>query len=77
MSMNHHGEVFADKCYTIETLTQVLGLTDTRTVRGYFAKGLKRRRVGAKTYIAGTDFIRWVERGDECPDDDDNEGSAA
>ena len=61
MSMTHHGEISADKAYTIETLSQALGFSDTRTVRGYFDKGLKRCKVGMKTYIAGSHFVRWIE----------------
>lgn len=69
--MNHHGEVFADKCYTIETLSEVLGYPDTRKVREFVKKGLKRRKEGMRSFITGAAFIRWVERGDECQDDDD------
>ena len=76
MSMNHHGEVFADKCYTIETLSCVLGCSDNRFIRGCIKKGLKRRKEGMKTFISGADFIRWVERGNECDDEDGDESDA-
>lgn len=72
MGMSHYGEIEAGKAYTTTALAEILGKKDERFLGTYFTRGLPYAVIGRTRYVAGAQFIRFIERLSQCdPDEDD------